>query len=255
MPAFVRRVAGGAGRVLAGWALVAAGALALAGAVAAGVAGGHRTEVGFTAPLFPVHTDGHAILVPDVGAVLDRHGLARLLGDGQLTITVRSASVPAADLVVALVPSPDAVRHLGGTAHTELLAVGYAPGLQPVHAVDRPGREPDGPAPWEAAPDQSGAREVTLSLSVPTGEPVALVVRRSDRAPDLTVAITVGFAPASWGVASTVLWIGGALATLTGLALLLMRRPVMEIPDDLAELDALMPAPPREISPYVYTAT
>ena len=105
MRAFVRGVARGAPRVLAGWALVAGGALALTGAVTAGVVGSHRTEDGFTVNLTPVHTEGHMILVPDVGAVLERHGLARLLGDGRLTIVVQSAST---DVVAALVPSPDA---------------------------------------------------------------------------------------------------------------------------------------------------
>lgn len=252
MRALVRRVARGAGRVLAGWALVAGGTLALTGAVAAGLAGGHRTEIGFTANLMPVHTDGHAILVPDVGAVLERHGLARLLGDGRLTVTVQSAST---DLVAALVPTPDAVGYLGGTAHAEVLAVGYGSGPQPVQAVDRPGGPPSGPAPWEARSEAAASRAASLSLEVPTRGPVALVVRRSDGGPDLTVAITAGFAPASWGVATTVLWIGAGLATVAGLALLLVGRPTVLIPDDVAELDELTPPPTRDISPYVYTAT
>jgi hypothetical protein len=237
--------------VLAGWALVAGGALAMTGAATAAVIGGHETETGFTVNLTPVHTDGHAILVPDVGAVLERHGLARLLGDGRLTIIVRSAST---DVVAALVPTPDAVRYLGGTAHAEVLAVGYATGPQPVQAVDRPGVRPSGPGPWEPASGGAGSRSVTLSLEVPTREPVALVVRRSDQASDLTVAITVGLAPASWGTATVVLWMVAVIATLAGLALLLTRRPTVEIPDDLAALDDLAPQV-REVSPYVYTAT
>jgi hypothetical protein len=244
-------VAPAAGRVLAGWALVAGGALALSAALAASAAGGSRTDTGFTASLTPVHAEGHAILVPDVGAMLKRHGLARLLGDGRLTVTVRSAST---DLAAALVPRAEALQYLTGTAHTEVLAVGYASGAQPVQAVDRPGAPLGGPAPWELASGPVGSRAATLSLDIPTTEPVALVVRRSDGAVDLTVSITVGFAPASWGLATAVLWIGASLATLAGLALLLLRRPPVLIPDDLADLDELM-APTRSVSPYVYTAT
>lgn len=251
MRAFVRRVVPSAGRVLAGWALVAGGALALTGAASAAVVGAQRTEAGFTASLTPVHTAGYAILVPDIGAALARHGLARLLGDGQVTITVASAST---DLVATLVPSPDAVRFLGGTAHAEVLAVGYATGAQPVQAADRPGTPPSGLAPWETGTLAAGARTVSLTLEVPTREPVALVVHRYDRAPDITVAITVGYAPASWGVVTTVLWLGAVLATPAGLALLLFRRPTIEIPDGLTGLED-RPAPPRKVSPYVHTAT
>lgn len=263
MRAFVGRAVRVATRVLAGWTLVAGGVLALTGAVVMGVAGGHRAgpgaagagaEPAFTAPLTTVHTEGHAIVVPDVGALLSRHGIARLLGDGVLTVTVRSTSIPSPDLVAALVPVADAVRHYSGTAHAEVLAVGYAAGAQPAQVVDRPGTGLRGQAPWESGPG-SGAREVQLSLEVPTREPVALVVRRVDQGAGLAVTITAGFAPASWGLATVLLWIGGLLATIAGLALLLVRRPTVElVPGDLAELDELLP-PARRISPYVYTAT
>jgi len=259
--AFLRRLMPVAMRVLAGWALAAGGVLALTGMLAAVVVDSRRTDTGpgaervFTASLTPVHSDGHAIIVPDIGALLDRHGAARLLGDGRLTITVRSATIQSSDLVAEVVPSPDALRYYGGTAHAEVLAVGYTMGSQPVLTVDRPGEAPSGAAPWEPA-NQSvapvAAREVTVVLDVPTDDPAALVVRRSDDAADLTAAITVGFAPASWRLATVVLGIGGGLATLSGVALLLVRRPTFDIPDDLADLESQAD---RSVSPYVYTAT
>jgi hypothetical protein len=54
---------------------------------------------------------------------------------------------------------------------------------------------------------------------------VALVVRRWDDAPGLSVTMTVGFAPASWSTATIVLLLAGGLGTASGLALLLLRRP------------------------------
>lgn len=241
----------GVGRVLAGWALIAGGALALTGAVSAAVVGTHRSEVGFTASLTPVHTDGHAIVVADIGAMLDRHGLARLFGDGWLTISVAS---PSTELVAALAPSPEAIGYLDGTAHTEILAVGYAAGAQPVQAVDRPGSWPWKPAPWEresiAATPVAGASVVSVRLPVPVREPTALVVYRPDHAPDFTVTITVGYAPSSWAVVTTVLWLGAALATPAGLALLLIRRSAVDRPPARGR-PAGPPAVPKNSS-YVY---
>ncbi len=269
MPAVLGVLARTAVRVIAGLALVAGGVLALTGGLAAWAVGGHRTapdvaertagaaaEAAFTTNLAPVHTDGYAIVVPDVGAVLARHGVGRLLGDGRLTISVRSTSVLSTDLIVAtLVPGSDATRYLLGTAHAEVLTVGYATGPQPVQSVDRAGVALARAAPWET-PGTTGARDVTLGLDVPTAGPVALVVHRADGTPDLTVAIRVGFAPASWGAVTAVMSLGGVLATVTGLAVLLLRRPRLETVDDLLEDDDEPEEDlVQEVSPYVYTAT
>jgi hypothetical protein len=236
--------------------------------VAAWVAGAHRTAVvdggpAFVTTLAPVHTEGYEIVVPDIGSVVAQHGLARLLGEGKLTLTVRS--VRNDDLIVAaLVPAADAARYTTGTARTDVVAVGYAMGAQPVEALDRVGREPSGLPPWEA-PQPPAGHSVTLGLTVPTTNATALVVRRWDDASDFTVAITAGFAPGAWGLAISLLLIGGTLALLTGLAMLLVRGPS---PDELhaearsaaaAELSTVRPAPPASAdehgSPYVHTAT
>jgi len=253
--------------VLAGLALLAGGVLALTSGVAVWVAGGHRTPVpggdaAFVTTLAPVHTNGYAIVVPDIGAVVAQHGLARLLGDGRLTLTVRS--VQNDDLIVAaLVPAADAVRYLAGTARTDIVAVGYALGTQPVEALDRVGHQPTGLPPWEA-PAPAAGRSVTLGLAVPTAGAVALVVHRWDEARDFTVAITAGLAPSAFGLAVSLLLIGGSTALLTGLAMLLVRGPAL---DELhaearsaaaAELSPVLPELPaaeEHGSPYVHTAT
>jgi hypothetical protein len=178
-----------------------------------------------------VQTAGYAVVVPDVAGVFSRHGVARLLGDGRLTINVRSTSADDTDLiVVALVPAGDATRYLAGTARTEVSAVGYTSGLQPVQSTEVPGAAPAGPAPWETAEPVAGTvvrggRLVTVALDLPTDDPVALVIRRWDNVPGLSTTITVGFAPASWSAAAMVALIAGGLGTLAGLGLLALRGP------------------------------
>jgi hypothetical protein len=148
-----------------------------------------------------------------------------------------------------------------------VVTVGYATGLQPVQVAFRSGAAPAGPAPWDtAAPAEPGTapqagRLVTVGLDVPAPEPVTLVVGRWDGAAGLTVTITVGFAPASWGTATAVMLIAGGFALLAGLALLVLRRPwidplhpmVADLDDDDAPPSrpadhgdaAPAPAPPR----------
>lgn len=268
-------------RVVAGLILVTAGVLSLAGGVVAWVLGGQRTDSGggdqgaFVATLAPLHTDGYSIVVPDVADVLARHGVGRYLGDGRLTVTVRSALAnPADQIVVSLVPAGDALRHLAGTARTEIRTVGYTTGDQPVLTQSMVGGAPTRPTPWEL--DELAGHLVTVSLDVPASQPTALVIGRADGASDFTVAVTVGFAPSSWGTATTVLLITGCLGTLAGLALLVLRRPWIDAdhpllaePFDGFEAtrtsggggsagDSAQPPEPEvrpHASPYVHTAT
>ncbi len=232
-------------RVLAGLLLVTGGVGSLAGGVAAWAIGDERNQQGeFVTTLAPVQTAGYAVVVPDVAGVFSRHGVARLLGDGRLTINVRSASADDSELiVVALVPAADAARYLAGTARTEVSAVGYTSGLQPVQSIDVPGHAPDRSAPWETVEPVAGTvvrggRLVTLAVDLPAEDPVALVIRRWDDAPGLSATITVGFAPASWSAATIVLLVAGGLGTLAGLGLLMLRRPWIDVQElALAEDD------------------
>jgi hypothetical protein len=247
MPARVRTVR----RVVAGLALVAGGVLALTAGTGALVAGAllrtpeANSDPAFVATLAPVYTSGYAVVVPDIGDVVAQHGLGRLLGDGRLTLTVRS--VRTTDLiVVSLVPAVDAARYVSGTARTEVVAVGYALGAQPVETLDLYGHSPVGPPPWEHDP-AVGVYSATVSLTVPTSTATALVVRRWDGQAGLTVAITAGLAPSSLGLSTTVLLICGLLALLIGLALLLLRSPG---PDALlAEARAAMTREPTPLPP------
>ena len=137
----------------------------LAAGVAAWVVGDQRDQQGaFVTTLAPVQTDGYAVVVPDVAGVFARHGIARLLGDGRLTINVRSTSPDDTDLiVVALVPAGDATRYLSGTARTEVGAVGYSTGVQPVQSIEVPGEAPTGPAPWPGAAPSASRRPASAS--------------------------------------------------------------------------------------------
>ena len=73
---------------------------------------------------------------------------------------------------------------------------------------------------------------------------MALVVRRADGAPGLSATITVGFAPTSWSPATVVLLLAGGLGTVTGLVLILLRRPwVDELHPWAAEPEIETPQP------------
>jgi hypothetical protein len=219
-------------RLLAGLALIAGGVLALTAGTGALVAGALlRTPVANSDPAFvatvaPVYTPGYLVVVPDVGDLVSQHGLGRLLGDGRLTLTVRSVGT-GDPIVASLVPALDAARYVSGTARTEIVAVGYALGAQPVETLDRIGYAPDGPPPWEGAP-AVGADSATVGITVPTSTATALVVRRSDGQSGFTLAITAGFAPSSWGLSTSLLVIAGLLAVVTGLALLLLPAPGLD---------------------------
>jgi hypothetical protein len=220
-------------RVLGGLVLLAAGVLALGGGVVAWVLGERHTadDGAFTAPLAPVATEGYAIVVPDVSEVVARHGVARYLGDGRLTITVRS-SMPGPDgvLVVALVPAADAIAYLSTSARTEIRSVGYATGEQPVQTVALAGGAPQGRPAWEVTEPAPGVvvqagRVATVSLNLPSDRTMTLVIRRWDGSASVAVTMTAGLAPSSWGTATMTLLIAGPLGTLSGLALLILRQP------------------------------
>jgi hypothetical protein len=226
------------------------------------VLGDHRASDGsFVAELAPVHTDGYAIIVPDVSGTVARHGAGRvlddmpLLGDARLTLTVR-VDRPA---VVALVPSAEANRYLAGVRGTEVVGVGFANGAQPVEVRDLQGTQPrlemPRAAPWIVlGPDRPH------ELSLPQAETMALVIMRADRDPVFSATMTAGLRPSSWSVAGWLLLFVGGLCLLSGTTLLVRSRPRDET-DELdeewvAHLAGSDPAPQSSAeSPYVYTAT
>jgi hypothetical protein len=226
-------------RVAAGLVLVGAGWLALVIGAAGLVFGSHRSGDGaFVADLVPVHTDGGAVVAPDLAELLNGHGVGALLGDGRLSIAVRSDH----PVEVLMLPARDLPRLLGTTDHTDIVRVGFAMGgPQPVQTVQRPGNPngdtnpsgdanpgPQGTAANDATPIIPASTLVengqTVTFDTPTQEPTAVVVRRVDGQPGLTVAFSAGLAPAAWGAVIAFALAAGGLCLVSGALLLLLRR-------------------------------
>ena len=205
-------------RTFIGLLLVMAG-LPLAVIAVAGLRGlQHQDPSGaFSADLAPVATAGYAVVVPDVAQVLDRHGATRLMGSGQIRLTMAASDVP---LLVAVAPAAQVERYLRGVARSEVTRVGFAVGSQPVQTTDVAGV-----ALTEGLPQAQGWRSAragqTLELPRPLESGMAVVVVREDLqgglAPVLSVAFTPGWlASAAWGML-----LAGAAALLAGVALAL----------------------------------
>src|SRR5262245_33020399 len=117
-------------RTLIGLVLVVLG-VPMGVVAVAGLRGLQHQDAGgaFSAELAPVATAGYAVVVPDVARLLDRHGATRLMGSGQLRLTLGQSEVP---LVLAVGPSAEVDEFVRGIARTEVTRVGFAVGPQPV---------------------------------------------------------------------------------------------------------------------------
>jgi hypothetical protein len=171
----------------------------------------------FSSELAPVATAGYVVVVPDVAGLLDRHGATRLMGNGQLRLTLGHSEVP---LVLAVGPAAEVEEFTRGIARTEVTRVGFAVGPQPVQSTDIAGASLVAGLPQRAGWRTALAGQ-TLDLSQPTDPGIALVVLRTDQqagfAPVLAVAFTPGWlSPAVWG-----LLLAGTVALVAGVALAL----------------------------------
>jgi hypothetical protein len=217
-------------RPIAGLFFAAVGVLMLLIAVAAWIVGLHRDADGaFTARLAPVHASGYAIVVPDLAGAVQRHGAGRLIGLGDLRLSVASPD----RVLLAIAPTVDVSRYLDGVARTELSGVGYATGSQPVWSGDIPGTAPAHGlpliAPWLVVPSDHA-----LGWSLAKDTPMSLVVMRADGQPGLTVTLTAGLSPPSWGlVLAGLLLVGGVVLTGGGVLLVwpVPRREVVLMVD------------------------
>lgn len=255
-------------RPFIGLLFAVAGLLSLVTAGTEWQLGQHRDPDGaFSAELSPVHTDGYAVVVPDLAGLMQRHGLARLLGSTDLRLSAAS-TVP---VLIALAPSTDVNQFLDGVGRAAVTGVGYATGAQPVSVIDVGGTTVPTllPREWTVATGW-------LPWTVQTRTPMSLVVLRADGRPGLTVTFTARLMPPGWALPA------GGLLVVSGLLLavfsVLLLRPVVSRrshgrrerfvvvapdahPDEHLEPDGWVigsyqpDPPPPAISPYVYTAT
>lgn len=205
-------------RPLIGLLLGAIGLSSMGGAVAAWQLGQHRDADGaFSAELSLVHTDGYAVVVPDLAGTLRRHGAARLLGPTELRISV-TAPTP---VVLALAPAAEVNQYLDGVARAAITGVGYSVGAQPVSVTNVAGT-----AVPPLLADRSTWAVATgwLPWTVRTDTPMSLLVLRADGRPGLSVTFSASLQPPGSTLAL------GGLVFVSGLLLLLVAgylvRPV-----------------------------
>ena len=120
--------------------------------------------------------------------------------------------------MLALAPATDVTRYLANAGRTEISAVGYADGAQPVSLVAVEGGAPSGPMQRQSFWSRLSTGSVEWNPDGAT--PTSLVVMRTDGAADLDVTLTVA-RDAGW--ITTVTWamfVAGVLGVLGGLALL-----------------------------------
>jgi hypothetical protein len=239
-------------RTLIGLVLAVTGLPALFVGVAGWSLMRHSDSAGaFSAQIGPVRSTGYAIVVPDVAGLVERHGVASLLGSDRLRVAVRSASAP---VVLWIVPATDLGHYLDGVSRTEVTGIGYADGAQPVELSDLPGTA--APAPLASQPFWSRAPSgQSLAWDRATDAGRALLLVRADGLPAFDATLSVTLYPdwlpaASWGSL-----LGGAI--VSGVGILLLFWPVRskqqlfvvdpermaDFADRIAERLAMAPAP------------
>lgn len=211
----------------------------------------HRSPDGsFTAAVDRVSTPGHAIVVPDLDALVRRFDvLAR--GGATLRITARTGTGPA---FVGLGPSTNVAHYLAGVPYAHVDDVRPARGPLPVRAtaVAGPARPPAAPATqafWRHTGDP-GSGTLSVSVSELRGQRLALVVMAPDAAPALAVDVTAALTPRWLGPGTWGLLVLGTVLLLSGVAVLAWpTRPSLPAPLFPAPLFLAPAAPPAPASP------
>jgi hypothetical protein len=214
------------------------GALLLLIAVPLALAGGglwlameHRAaDDTFTARLERVRTDGTALVVSDVDALLRAD--APFARGGQTTLSL-SAVGSGGPLFVGLGPEEDVRRYLDGLAQSRLTRVRLARGPLPVELTARPARPapvdasgvaiaaaplpvPAGQLFWLArSTGTAGVAQLTWSPSAMRGRHLALVIMKADGTAGVDAILTARLAPAWLGPTT-----GGLMMLGTALFLL-----------------------------------
>ncbi len=214
-------------RTLAGIVLVLlSGPALLTGGVCAAALSHRDADGGFTAVLAPIHSDGYAVVVPDLGAAARGFGIAAAFGSAGLRVSIRESGQP---LVLALAPIADLQRYLSGVARTEVRSVGFAAGSQPVTLAPITGAAlPAPPAQksfWSAATSMQ-----SVDWDRPAPGLVGLVLLRSDGRAGIDVTVAVARYPDWLTRATWALLLAGAAMFVGGLAVLFrMAEPVLVV--------------------------
>jgi len=243
-------------RTVLGLILVLAGVPALIAGVVGWTVLQHRDPTGaYSAPLEPVSTSGYAVVVPDIGALVARHGLARRAGTARLRVT---ASSPSGPLFLGLAPTADAARFFERVARTELTEIRVADGPLPVRARQLAGDS----APVDAtaaafwlATGVAGTAGNTLEWDLPVAADTAFVLLRADGQAGIDATLSVALYPrwlnpTTWGLlaAGALLAVGGVVLLWPGrrreVVLVVEAHRVVELADQFASRVAGVPRNP-----------
>lgn len=173
---------------------------------------------GYSARLHPITTEGHAVVVSDVDALLRREAAFARAGRTTLQLTARTEHGPA---FLGLAPAGDAAAYLTGVPFAQVDQVRLARGPLPV-ATTRvtgagpPARPPQRQPIWLA----SGTGTLEWSPEELRGRQLALVVMDPAGAAPLTVDLSVRMDP-RWLASTTFgLLVLGGLSVLLAVAAL-----------------------------------
>lgn len=183
-----------------------------------------------TATTRPLDTVGHAVVVPDVAALVAKDGVVDASVIGRLGLSARAAD--GQPVFVGLAEAADARAYLDGVAHAEVRSLQLRDGPLPVGLTEVAGTR--APAPPAEAPfwitrslgEPPGAGISWRPEDVPEGTQLALVMMRMDAAAPVALTAT-GTVELPWLHGATWGMLGfGGLLVLMGVALLMAgRRP------------------------------
>ncbi|MDQ7904706.1 hypothetical protein RB614_09260 [Phytohabitans sp. ZYX-F-186] len=193
----------------------------------------HRDGDGaFSGRVERITTPGHAVVVPDLDALLRRDAPFARARDTRLRVSARTEAGPA---LVAIAPAEDVARYLHGAAYAQVDRVSLTAGPLPVAVTPVGGRAVPAAQPiWQ----MSGTGEVGWASSEVRGQRLALVVMRPDASAGMTVDLRVEVRPGWLGSATWGLLVAGAVLVVLGMATLAWpsRRPPLARPATLADV-------------------
>jgi hypothetical protein len=216
-------------RTISGVLLLTFGlAVTLVGGALWTLAGQRDADGAFRASLERVDTTGHAIVVPDLDALLRRDAPFTRTGQARLRITAGTGAGPA---FLGLAPAAAAERYLAAMPYAQLDRVGVTRGRLPVQVTavagsaapgDLAGATPGAVAPPAEQPFwvRQGTNALDLAMADLRGQRLSLVIMYPDAragvAVDLRAQLRIGWLdPTAWGLLA-----GGTLFAVLGVIML-----------------------------------
>ncbi|MBT2247762.1 DUF4389 domain-containing protein [Arthrobacter sp. BHU FT2] len=205
--------------LILGIVLSLAGLTALAGGAVAMAVGTAQGDGFFTTGTARLSVPSHALTSPRLDAIGE--GVPPQLPFDVGTMRLRAASVdPGKDIFIGIAPSADVDKYLAGVYHSELLDVE----MQPFRAEyrDIPGTSaPALPARqtfWAASATGPGQQELTWDLAAGSW---SIVLMNADASQGVSATLQAGARSGLIRPAATGLLVGGALALVVGVPLLI----------------------------------